>query len=82
MGGVAGIALIGAAAFFILRRRRSKRAASQQSTGDEDAKKMDFGKDGHGAPWAEMSGTMSRRPEAEGSTPHVELPTTHRYELS
>lgn len=82
VGGVAGIALIGAAGFFILR-RRSKRAASQQNNDGEGAEKTDFCQDGRGYPRAEMPGAMSRTPEAEGSTPHAELPdTTRRYELS
>lgn len=83
VGGVAGLALLGAAAFFTLRGRRSKRAAWQQSTNREGAENKEYDNDGRGFARAEMPGTMARRPEAEGSTPHIEMPdTTHRYELS
>lgn len=90
VGGVAGVALIGAAVFFLLRRRKAKRAALQQNiegAGTGAGEKTYYGTGGYDnrygqAPHAEMPGQAPPRSEVVGSTPQAELPVPQRYELS
>lgn len=88
VGGVVGIAVIGAVALYLLKTRMSRRGRLQQGAHGKGVGQMvQPGIGGNGAlcdevTHAEMPEPISPRREVEGSTPHAELPSCQRYELS